>query len=832
MATLARPALAETTRSAPAQRDLIAWLSDVSKADVGLVGGKNASLGEMIRGLTSAGIKVPEGFATTTWAYWAFMNANDFGTHIRKCLDEYARGERTLADAGSDIRRAVLRGLFPMRLANEVATAYRALCDRAGKEDVDVAVRSSATTEDLADASFAGQQDTYLNVRGEADLLHVWRRCVASLFNDRAIAYREAHGFDHLEAALSVGIQRMVRSDTGSAGVMFSIDPETGFPHGILINASWGLGEAVVQGSVDPDEYMVFKPLLDAPGCSPIIHKARGRKEHKIVYADSAECTTQTVETTETERLGFALTDDEVLTLARWAARVEAHYKRPMDIEWARDGESGELYLVQARPETVQARRDCGTMTTYTLGRTGPLLATGIAVGQTIATGRVCRLDSPTQMDQFIDGAVLVTGMTDPDWMPIMKRASAIVTDHGGRTSHAAIVSRELGLTAVVGAGSATQVLTNGAEVTVSCAEGDEGRIYEGIAEFETQTVSLQDTPRTHTRVMLNLGDPAAALRWWRLPSDGGGLARMEFIIGNMIKVHPLALSRFDQLTDQHARREIEALTAGYADRCDYFVDTLARGVARIAAAQYPHPVIVRMSDFKTNEYAELIGGRQFEPTEANPMLGWRGASRYYSDDYRDGFALECRAIRKAREELGLTNVLIMIPFCRTLEEADKVIAELAKNGLVRGEAGLKVYVMCEVPSNVILAEKFAEQFDGFSIGSNDLTQLSLGVDRDSGRLASLFHEHDETVTTLIKTAICSAHRAGRPIGLCGQAPSDRPDFAEFLVRSGIDSVSVTPDSFVRVKHHIAKAETGERKVGEPFVRPPAALRPRLAALT
>jgi pyruvate,water dikinase len=808
MATLARPDIALAPAQIAAKRELVVRLADVAASDAQLVGGKNASLGEMIRGLSDAGIKVPDGFATTTWAYWAFIDANDLRSRIRTRLAEHARGEITLQVAAGAIRQAILRGLCPSAVAKAIVGGYRELCDRAGKMDVDVAVRSSATTEDLPDASFAGQQDTFLNVRGEAELLHVWRRCIASLFTDRAVAYRESHGFDHLDAALSVGVQRMVRSDIGSAGVMFSIEPETGFPHAVLINANWGLGESVVQGSVDPDEFMVFKPLLAARSHKPIIHKARGRKEHKIVYGAGSEPATRTVDTSAAERSAFVLTDDEVLELARCAATVERHYDRPMDIEWAKDGETGELYLVQARPETVQSRRSDSAMTSYTLKSAGKQLASGIAIGQGIATGRICRLESPAQIDRFVDGGILVTEMTDPDWMPIMTRASAIVTDHGGRTSHAAIVSRELGLTAVVGTGNATAVLADGSEATVSCAEGDEGHVYEGIAQFDRQDVSLLDTPETRTRVMLNIGDPSAAMRWWRLPSDGVGLARMEFIIGTMIKVHPLALAHYDQLQDADARRQIDELTRGYVDKTDFFVDTLARGVARIAASQYPNPVIVRMSDFKTNEYAELIGGRQFEPAEANPMLGWRGASRYYSPAYRDGFALECRAIRKAREELGFTNVLIMIPFCRTLDEADKTMAELARNGLVRGDAGLQVYVMCEVPSNVILAEKFAERFDGFSIGSNDLTQLTLGVDRDSGPLAPLFHEHDEAVTTMITTAIGSAHRAGRPIGLCGQAPSDNPQFAEFLVRSGIDSMSVTPDSFVRVKQHVAAAES------------------------
>ena len=588
---------------------------------------------------------------------------------------------------------------------------------------------------------------------------------------------------------------------------MFSVDTETGFPRVVLINAAWGLGEAVVQGTVDPDEYVVFKPFLQQPTLVPIVHKALGQKLEKSVYAAKGSQGTRMVGTSRRERTRYVLDEGEILQLARWAVAIERHYGRPMDMEWAKDGATGNLYIVQARPETVQARREAGSVRAYTIKRKGEKLVSGLSIGDAVATGNVCKLDAPSQIDRFPDNGILVAEMTDPDWVPIMARAAAIVTDHGGRTSHAAIVSRELGLPAVVGARDATRILQDGQAVTVSCAEGARGFVYDGIAEVEVKDAAGSEIPATRTKVMLNLANPEAALRWWRLASDGVGLARMEFIINNMIRIHPMALVRFDRLEDRTARREIERLTRGHPDKTGYFVDALTDGIARIAAAHHPNPVIVRMSDFKTNEYAALVGGRQFEPQEGNPMLGWRGASRYSDEGYREGFALECAAIRKVREVIGFTNVLVMIPFCRTLEEADRTLQTLADNGLKRGENGLEVYVMCEIPSNVILAEQFAERFDGFSIGSNDLTQLTLGVDRDSARLAPLFDEENPAVTTLIASVIRSAHTMGRKVGLCGQAPSDRPEFARFLVRSGLDSISVTPDSFARVKQHVAAAE-------------------------
>jgi len=789
----------------------VVWFSDEGSSEIAQLGGKNASLGEMTRNMAAKGIPVPDGFAATAAAYWAFIDANRIRDAVSAILGDIKQKKLSLAAGAKRIREMIAGAQFPEEMAAAIVSAYRRLCERAGQAELDVAVRSSATAEDLPDASFAGQQESFLNIRGEKNLLDAIRRCFASLFTDRAIVYRENHGFEHMKVALSVGVQRMVHSDRGSAGVMFSIDTETGFPNTVVINASWGLGEAVVQGMVDPDEYVVFKPLINERGFAPILEKSLGGKAKKIVYGSNRRKTTRTVRTSKEERESLVLSDNEIIQLARWAAAIEEHYKRPMDMEWAKDGDSGELFIVQARPETVQSRREAGSLKTYILKEKGRQLAAGLAVGDAIATGRVCRLRSASEIARFEPGAILVTQVTDPDWMPIMKQAAAIITDHGGRTSHAAIVSRELGVPAIVGTGNATVVLESGREITVSCAEGDTGYVYEGIAQFEVRDLALEQIASTGTKVMLNMANPAAAMRWWRLPADGIGLARMEFIISNIIKIHPMALVKFSELKDAAARRRIERLTRGFEDKTRYFVDTLALGIARIAASRYPDPVIVRMSDFKTNEYARLIGGREFEPKEENPMIGWRGASRYYAEGYREGFALECRAIRKVREEIGLRNVIVMIPFCRTLEEADKTLHVMADNGLRRGEHGLAVYVMCEIPSNVILAEKFAERFDGFSIGSNDLTQLTLGVDRDSEQLAPLFKEQDEAVTTLIASVIRSAHKFKRKVGLCGQAPSDHPEFARFLVQEGIDSISVSPDSFIRVKEHVAAAESERR---------------------
>ncbi len=784
----------------------IAWFDDIGRNDVALVGGKNSSLGEMVQTLAPKGIRVPPGFATTADAYWQYLDANDLKQKITGLLADWESGKATLAETGQHVRALILKGDWPAEIADGIVKAYRKLCTRTGKQEVAVAVRSSATAEDLPDASFAGQQETYLNIRGEAALLTACRRCYASLFTDRAISYRKTKGFDHMKVALSIGVQQMVRADQGGSGVMFSLDTDTGFDQVVLINAAWGLGENVVQGTVDPDEYQVFKPLLSEKKLVPIVEKKLGEKAQKMIYA-TGENPTRNVPTSKAERAAFVLSDDEILTLARWAVIIEKHYGRPMDMEWGRDGETGEMYILQARPETVQARREAGVFKSYSIANRGPVAAKGLAIGDAVVSGHVCLLDSAKDIDQFVEGSILVTSTTDPDWVPVMKRAAAIVTDHGGRTSHAAIVSRELGLPAIVGTGNATHVLHTGQEVTVSCAEGDEGFIYDGKADFEVKTLDVAKLPDTKTAVMLNLANPGAAFRWWRLPADGVGLARMEFVVTNAIRVHPLALLHFDRLKDEAAKQEIAELTAGYADKSEYFVDKLARGLARIAAALYPKPVIVRMSDFKTNEYAGLIGGREFEPEEENPMIGFRGASRYYSPQYRDGFALECKAIRRLRNEMGFRNVVVMIPFCRSVKEADKVLKVMADSGLKRGKDGLEVYVMCEIPSNVILASKFADRFDGFSIGSNDLTQLTLGVDRDSGDLAELFDEQDEAVKWMIAKVIEEAGKAGAKIGLCGQAPSDHPEFADFLVECGIDSMSVSPDSFIAVKQHVAAAE-------------------------
>jgi pyruvate, water dikinase len=788
------------------QSPQVLWFEDLGRSDVARVGGKNSSLGEMVRTLGKKGVKVPAGFATTADAYWTFLEANGFEASMTARLAELASGKATLAETGAAIRKTILTGDWPKETEQAIRAAYRELCRRSGKKELDVAVRSSATAEDLPDASFAGQQETYLNIRGETALLDYCRRCYASLFTDRAISYRTTKGFDHMKVALSIGVQRMVRSDVGGSGVMFSIDTETGFDKVVLINAAWGLGENVVQGAVDPDEYQVFKPLLANKKLSPIIEKKRGEKAIKMIYA-SGDTPTRNVPTSKAERAAWVLSDPEILELARWAATIEKHYGCPMDMEWAKDGETGENFIVQARPETVQSRRDAGAFRRYRLGDHGKKIVTGLSVGDAIATGRVCLIEDVSEIDRFVDGAILVTRITDPDWVPIMKRASAIITDHGGRTSHAAIVSRELGLAAIVGTGDGTHVLHDDQEVTVSCAEGDEGFVYEGIAKFNVETIDVSHIPETKTKVMLNLGNPGAAFRWWRIPADGVGLARMEFVVSNHIRVHPMALVKYDELKDEAAKQEIAAITAGYDDKPEYFVDHLARGLARIAATFYPKPVIVRMSDFKTNEYAGLVGGAEFEPKEENPMIGFRGASRYYSPRYREGFALECKAMKRLREDMGFDNVVMMIPFCRSTKEADRVLQVMAENGLKRGVKGLQVYVMCEIPSNVILADEFAERFDGFSIGSNDLTQLTLGVDRDSGELAGLFDEEDEAVEWMIGSVIGAAHKAGAKVGLCGQAPSDHPEFAEFLVGCGIDSISVSPDSFPAVKAIVAKSE-------------------------
>lgn len=786
---------------------LVCDFEHLLRSDGPLVGGKNSSLGEMISNLGSEGIVVPPGFAITSHAYWQYVDGNSIRERITPLISAWRSGKATLAETGHTLRSLFLHGTWPATAAAAVRTAYRDLSTRAGINNLSVAVRSSATAEDLPDASFAGQQESYLNISGEDALLDACRRCYASLFTDRAISYRQAKGFDHLNIALSIGIQRMVRSDTGGSGVMFSIDTESGFDQVVLINAAWGLGENIVQGAVNPDEYQVFKPLLADPNLVPIIDKKRGDKAIKMIYG-TGPVPTRNVPTSKAERNTFVLSDGEIMQLGRWACTIERHYKCPMDMEWAKDGITGELFIVQARPETVHSRQEPAVFKTYNVGKRGRVLTTGLSVGDAAVAGRVCLIASAKDIGQFADGSILVTEATDPDWVPIMKRAAGIITDHGGRTSHAAIVSRELGLPAIVGTGNATYVLHTSQDVTASCAEGDTAFVYEGISDVTSQTVDLSGLRATKTKVMINLANPAAAYRWWRLPADGIGLARMEFVVTNAIRIHPMALVYFDQLKDAKAREEISRLTAGYEHKPEYFVDKLARGFAALCAAVHPKPAILRMSDFKTNEYAGLIGGAQFEPTEENPMLGFRGASRYYSPRYKAGFALECRAIKRVREEMGFTNAVVMIPFCRTVNEAAKVLEVMSANRLRRGENGLQVYVMCEIPSNVILAERFTEYFDGFSIGSNDLTQLTLGVDRDSGELAGLFDEQDEAVKWMIARVISAARKKGCKIGICGQAPSNHPEFARFLVEAGINSISVSPDSFIAVQKQVAASES------------------------
>lgn len=784
----------------------IIWFEDLALSDVARVGGKNASLGELASSLADAGVRVPGGFATTAQAFRDFIAINGLEAKIGDWITRFQQGLVSLQDTGHAIRKLILAAPLPDELADNLRDAYARLAERTMLHDPAVAVRSSATAEDLPGASFAGQHETYLNVRGDAALIDACLRCFASLYTDRAISYREAKGFEHSAVALSVGVQQMVRSDLAGSGVMFTIDTETGFPHVASISAAWGLGETIVQGAVDPDHYLVFKPLLERPDARPIIAKTRGGKAIRMVYGSQDDARTRVEATSAAEQLAYVLNDDEILELGRWAVAVERHYGRPMDLEWAKDGENGLLYLVQARPETVHAERSGGSFRRYALETDVQPVLTGAAVGDAIATGPACVIHSVSEIASFPDGAILVTGNTDPDWVPVMKKASGIVTERGGSTSHAAIVSRELGVPAVVGTGHATSLLHDGEDLTLSCANADKGHVYQGILPFRCEDIDVTSLPQPQTKIMLNIADPAAAFQWWRLPASGIGLARIEFIIANLIRAHPMAVLYPDRL-EAEDRRAIYDLSRGYDTPKEYFVDQLSRGIARLAAPFHPHPAIVRLSDFKTNEYAHLVGGRTFETPEENPMIGFRGASRYYDERYRDGFALECEALRRVREDMGFDNVIVMVPFCRTPTEADRVIEAMAENGLRRGEAGLQIYMMSEIPSNVILAGEFAKRFDGFSIGSNDLTQLVLGVDRDSELLARLFDERDEAVKSMIAEAIAKAHAAGIKIGICGQAPSNYPDFAEFLVAEGIDSISLNPDSFVRTIRTIAAAE-------------------------
>jgi pyruvate,water dikinase len=786
-------------------------------ADVPLVGGKNASLGELFRELTPRGIRVPDGFAVTAEAYWHFLQTGGLAQTIRELLAGLdTRDLAGLAERGRHAREAILATPWPADLRQEIADAYAALCAEYGQA-ADVAVRSSATAEDLPGASFAGQQESFLNIRGERALLDACRQCLASLFTDRAISYRVDKGFEHFAVALSIGVQKMVRADLGSAGVLFTLDTESGFPDLVLIDSAYGLGESVVKGRVDPDEFVVFKTTL-CQGYRPILKRALGAKQEKLVYALRGGRTTRAVPVPQEDRERFSLTDEEVLTLASWGCLIEEHYSAraghwtPMDVEWAKDGRTGELFILQARPETVHARIRTAGLEVYRLQEPGRVLLRGKSVGEKIGAGPVRVVRDVSQLEDFCPGEVLVADMTDPDWEPAMKLAAAIVTNRGGRTCHAAIVSREIGVPCVVGTEKATAVLANGQPVTASCAEGEAGVVYEGVLNFSRQRLEVENVPRPRTQVMVNVGNPDQAFGLAALPNDGVGLAREEFIIAGAIQVHPMALVQFDRLPEGADKERIVALTRGYAHKPDYFVERLAEGVGQIAAAFYPKDVIVRLSDFKTNEYASLLGGAAFEPKEENPMIGFRGASRYYDARYREGFLLECRALKQVREEMGLTNVKLMVPFCRTVEEGRKVLAVLEEAGLRRGVNGLEVYVMCEIPANVVLAEEFAALFDGFSIGSNDLTQLTLGLDRDSEIVAPLFDERNPAVTRLIESVIRRARACGRKVGICGQAPSDYPDFARFLVRCGIDSISLNPDTVLKTTRAIVAMENQLRE--------------------
>ncbi|UIE40202.1 phosphoenolpyruvate synthase [Leptodesmis sichuanensis] len=812
---------------------LVLWFEEVGIADIPLVGGKNASLGEMIQQLNSKGVNVPTGFATTAYAFRYFIERAGLEEKLRQLFSDLdVEDMNNLRERGRQARSLILHTPFPAELEAAITQAYLKLCERYnGSSDfcdrlapdqqeeckrysvnTDVAVRSSATAEDLPDASFAGQQETYLNVYGVNAVLDACHKCFASLFTDRAISYRTIKGFSHFDVALSVGVQKMVRSDLATSGVMFSIDTETGFKNAALVTAAYGLGENVVQGAVNPDEYFVFKPTLKQ-GYKPILEKRLGSKEIKMVYDIGGSKLTKNIPVPEPDRKKYALSDDEILTLAKWACIIEDHYSEvrgvytPMDIEWAKDGLTGELFIVQARPETVQSQKSGNVLRNYKLQGTGDVIVRGRAVGEMIGQGKARVILDVHKIDEFQAGEVLVTNKTDPDWEPIMKKASAIVTNQGGRTCHAAIIAREMGIPAIVGCGDATGVIKNGQDITVSCSEGEEGRVYSGLVPFEVVETELDNLPRTKTQILMNVGNPEEAFGLASVPCDGVGLARLEFIIANHIKAHPLALMHFDQLQDESVKREIATLTALYTHKPDFFVDKVAQGIGLIAAAFYPKPVVVRMSDFKSNEYANLLGGRQFEPHEENPMIGWRGASRYYDEKYRDAYGLECKALKRVRDEMGLTNVIPMIPFCRTPDEGRKVLAEMEKHGLKRGENGLQVYVMCEIPNNVILAEQFSEVFDGFSIGSNDLTQLTLGLDRDSALVAHIFDERNEGVKEMVRQVIARAKAKGRKVGICGQAPSDYPEFARFLVEQGIDSISLNPDSVLKTLLDIAKTE-------------------------
>lgn len=800
------------------KKAFILWFNELGIEDVPLVGGKNASLGEMYRNLTAKKVNIPNGFAITAYAYRYLLEKAGVKQEIKNVLKTLKTSDvNNLAAHGEKIRHIIRTAEFPDELAEEIKTAYRKLSKQYKVANVDVAVRSSATAEDLPDASFAGQQETYLNITSEHDLIDACRKCFASLFTNRAISYREDKNFSHFDVALSIGVQKMIRSDMATSGVMFSLDTESGFKEVVFITSIYGLGENIVQGAVNPDEFYVHKPTLKQ-GFRSIISKKVGEKKIKMVYSHEGNMKTKNVDVAINDRIRYSLDDHEILTLAKWACIIEDHYSRkakhykPMDMEWAKDGRTGQLFIVQARPETVASRKDYTKMLEYKLLQKGKVLAIGRSVGSKIGVGKAHIIRDVKDISKFKKGEVLITEMTDPDWEPIMKIASAIVTNRGGRTCHAAIISREMGIPCVVGTNDGTQKVKDGKNVTVDGSGGDEGVVYDGILKFKIDETDLKKMPETRTKIMMNVGNPDQAFECSFLPNKGVGLAREEFIINEYVKVHPNALIFFDKVTDADVREQIEKITVGYHSKQQFFIDKLAFGVATLAAAFYPKDVILRFSDFKTNEYANLVGGKYFEPKEDNPMIGWRGASRYYREGYRHGFELECKAIKKVRDEMGLTNLKVMVPFCRTITEAEKVLAEMKKNGLERGKNGLQVYVMCEIPSNVILAEEFCKLYDGFSIGSNDLTQLTLGLDRDSEIVSDIYDERNMAVKILIAQVIKVAKAKGKKIGICGDAPSTYPEFAQFLVEQGIDSISLSPDALIKGTLAVAEQEKKMRR--------------------
>lgn len=812
-------------------KKFILWFDEVSKDDIPLVGGKNANLGEMYQNLTHASselfpgekVQVPYGFAVTAYAYSYFIEKNGLDGKIREVLEGLdTENIKQLEEVGAKVRELIMSASFPEELDQAVRSGYQELKKKLNlSEEVDVAVRSSATAEDLPDASFAGQQESYLNIRGEHALLEAIKKAFSSLFTNRAISYRVDQKFDHFKVALSVAVQKMARSDRGSSGVMFTLDSDSGFRDVVLINGAWGLGEFVVKGIVTPDEFMVFKPTLKK-GFRSIVSKKVGSKEKKLIYATEGTNPTKEVAVTPNERQMFVLSDENILRLAKWGIMIEEHYQKPMDIEWAYDAHESQLYIVQARPETVQARKDVSHLEEYVLLETGKVLAQGASVGRKIGQGKSHFIKDPSELSEFKDGEVLLAEITDPDWEPIMKKASAIVTNSGGRTSHAAIVSRELGIPAIVGTGDATKAIPTGQDITVSCADGEVGKVYEGILQFKIDKTDLSGFEPPKTQVKMIVANPDLVFNYSFIPNQGVGLAREEFIIMNFIKIHPNALLQYEHLQDQEVKKQIDQLTVGYQNKVEYYVDKLAYGIAIIASAYYPHEVLLRFSDFKSNEYANLIGGKAFEPHEENPMIGWRGASRYTDPNFSQAFALECQAVRKVRNEMGLYNLQVMIPFCRTPEEGRKVLEEMQRNGLVHDKAknmlnkedldeNLHVWVMAEIPSNILLVEDFAEIFDGFSIGSNDLTQLTLGLDRDSKLVAPIGNENSPAVHKLIHELITKAHAKGLKVGICGQGPSDFPELAEFLVREGIDSISLSPDAVLKTTLRIKEIEDHDR---------------------